>query len=267
MHSASSWVWRSYWPSPRSLFPRPSHRRPGRSRCRSPARARSRATASTAAAPSATSDDRRLLAGLRRRAGLRPGPQAALHHHPGLRFGERGSRARLRLRSLDRRVHRRAGVLRHRDAAQPIHDRRLPRRSESLRRAGLARCRPARRHDEPRQRPPPTTSGVDRVEFKVRGVVVATDTTAPFTANFDTKTVADGAAPVVATAVDTSGLSASTSTVNVTIDNTKPGAHRRRPERGDLRPRHDPELDDRARPTRPPACSRSAAASSRPARP
>ena len=65
--------------------------------------------------------------------------------------------------------------------------------------------------------------GVDRVEFKVRGVVVATDTSAPFTANFDTKTVADGAAAVVATAFDTSGLSASTSTVNVTIDNTKPG--------------------------------------------
>ena len=65
--------------------------------------------------------------------------------------------------------------------------------------------------------------GVDRVEFKVRGVVVATDTTAPFSANFDTKTVADGGAPVVATAFDTSGLSASTSTVNVTIDNTKPG--------------------------------------------
>ena len=36
--------------------------------------------------------------------------------------------------------------------------------------------------------------GVDRVEFKVRGVVVATDTSAPFSANFDTKTVADGAA-------------------------------------------------------------------------
>ena len=53
--------------------------------------------------------------------------------------------------------------------------------------------------------------------------MVATDTSAPFTASFDTKTVADGAAPVVATAVDTSGLSASTSTVNVTIDNTKPG--------------------------------------------
>ncbi len=65
--------------------------------------------------------------------------------------------------------------------------------------------------------------GVDRVEFKVRGVVVATDTSAPFSANFDTKTVADGAAPVVATAVDTSGLSASTTAVNVTIDNTKPG--------------------------------------------
>ena len=52
--------------------------------------------------------------------------------------------------------------------------------------------------------------GVDRVEFKVRGVVVATDTSAPFTANFDTKTVADGTAPVIATAFDTSGLSAST---------------------------------------------------------
>ncbi len=63
---------------------------------------------------------------------------------------------------------------------------------------------------------------IDRVEFKVRGVLVATDTSAPFTGSFDTKTVADGAAAVTATAFDTSGLSATTSAVNVVIDNTKP---------------------------------------------
>ncbi len=63
---------------------------------------------------------------------------------------------------------------------------------------------------------------VDRVEFRVRGVLVGTDVSAPYTASLNTTAVADGVAGVTATAVDTSGLSTTTSTVNVTIDNTKP---------------------------------------------
>ncbi|HEX6021766.1 MAG TPA: Ig-like domain-containing protein [Solirubrobacter sp.] len=63
---------------------------------------------------------------------------------------------------------------------------------------------------------------VSRVDFKVRGAVVASDTTPPYAATFDTKTIADGLASVTATAVDSSGLAATTANVNVTIDNTKP---------------------------------------------
>ena len=63
---------------------------------------------------------------------------------------------------------------------------------------------------------------VARVDFRVRGVVVATDTIAPFAASLDTRTIADGAAPVTATAVDDANLSTTTTAVNVTVDNTLP---------------------------------------------
>ena len=60
--------------------------------------------------------------------------------------------------------------------------------------------------------------GVARVEFRVRGVLQAVDTTAPYEASFDTTTVADGPATLTAKAIDASGNSKST-TVRVTIDN------------------------------------------------
>jgi uncharacterized repeat protein (TIGR02543 family) len=62
---------------------------------------------------------------------------------------------------------------------------------------------------------------VDRVEFSVRGVVTFVDSTAPYGGNFNTTSVADGAATITATAIDTSGLAKSAS-VSTTIDNTKP---------------------------------------------
>jgi hypothetical protein len=62
---------------------------------------------------------------------------------------------------------------------------------------------------------------VDRVEFRVRDELVGTDTSAPYTASLNTTTVADGVAGVTATAVDSAGLT-TTSTVNIFIDNTKP---------------------------------------------
>ena len=62
---------------------------------------------------------------------------------------------------------------------------------------------------------------VGRVEFHVRGALVATDTTAPYSASFDTATVADGSAEVRATAFDAVGLSSSVAS-SVTIDNAAP---------------------------------------------
>jgi hypothetical protein len=70
---------------------------------------------------------------------------------------------------------------------------------------------------------PTDNSGtINRVEFRVRGVLVATDTTAPYSASFNTASVADGAATVRATAFDGSG-NASFAESSVTIDNTAPG--------------------------------------------
>ncbi len=65
-------------------------------------------------------------------------------------------------------------------------------------------------------------AGVARVEFRVRNALVATVTAAPFAFNFNTATLADGAATVTATAVDLSGRSATTSPVNIAIDNVTP---------------------------------------------
>ena len=70
---------------------------------------------------------------------------------------------------------------------------------------------------------PTDNSGtINRVEFRVRGVLVATDTTAPYSASFSTASVADGSAVVRATAFDGSGNS-SFAESTVTIDNTAPG--------------------------------------------
>lgn len=62
---------------------------------------------------------------------------------------------------------------------------------------------------------------VNRVEFRVRGVMIATDTTAPYSTSFNTTSVTDGAASIRATAFDAAGIS-SFSESNVIIDNTAP---------------------------------------------
>jgi hypothetical protein len=64
-------------------------------------------------------------------------------------------------------------------------------------------------------------SGVARVEFRVRGALVNSDTSAPFSYSFPTGTVADGAATIRATAFDSVGNSTATE-VGITIDNTFP---------------------------------------------
>ncbi len=62
--------------------------------------------------------------------------------------------------------------------------------------------------------------GVARVDLKVNGAVVATDTTAPYTYSWDSTTVANGTATLTATAYDAAGNSATSSPVSVTVSNT-----------------------------------------------
>jgi hypothetical protein len=68
---------------------------------------------------------------------------------------------------------------------------------------------------------PTDNAGVARVEFYVRGALVATDTSAPFGTSFDSTSVADGAATLRATAFDAAGNSGSNQS-QVTIDNHAP---------------------------------------------
>jgi hypothetical protein len=62
---------------------------------------------------------------------------------------------------------------------------------------------------------------VDRVEFVTGGAVVATDSTAPYSATWDTTTARDGRTRIEARAVDGWGNSAS-SARTITVDNTLP---------------------------------------------
>jgi hypothetical protein len=64
--------------------------------------------------------------------------------------------------------------------------------------------------------------GVASVAFSVRGEVRRTATSAPYTATFDTSSIADGQATVVATAADAAGNTAESAPVTVVIDNTAP---------------------------------------------
>ena len=64
-------------------------------------------------------------------------------------------------------------------------------------------------------------AGVSRVEFRVRGVLVNSDTTAPYGVNFNTTSVSDGPATVRADAFDAAGNSSFAGT-SITIDNTAP---------------------------------------------
>lgn len=65
------------------------------------------------------------------------------------------------------------------------------------------------------------SGSVNRVEFRVRGVLVATDTSAPYGTSFNTATVTDGAATLRATAFDAGGNSSFVDG-SITIDNTAP---------------------------------------------
>ncbi len=68
-----------------------------------------------------------------------------------------------------------------------------------------------------------TGSGVSRVEFRVDGVLVGTDTSAPYTATWNASGAAAGTHTVTATAVDGAGNSASSSvTVGVVVPDTTP---------------------------------------------
>lgn len=64
--------------------------------------------------------------------------------------------------------------------------------------------------------------GVTRVDFLVDGSVVGSDTTAPYTATWDTKTVTDGTHVVAAQAFDGSGNASPRSQVTVTTQNGVP---------------------------------------------
>ena len=60
--------------------------------------------------------------------------------------------------------------------------------------------------------------GVDHIEFRINGALKFTDTSSPYSFNWDTTTSSDGSATVSATAFDAAGNSASDSNT-VTVDN------------------------------------------------
>lgn len=61
--------------------------------------------------------------------------------------------------------------------------------------------------------------GVTRVDVKVNGTTIATDTTAPFSVSWNTTTLANGSVALTATAYDAAGNSATSSNVYVTVAN------------------------------------------------
>lgn len=63
---------------------------------------------------------------------------------------------------------------------------------------------------------------VEQVEFLVDGTVKATDTTAPYTASWNSTTVGNGAHTITAKATDDVGNTTTSTAVPVTVDNTAP---------------------------------------------
>lgn len=61
--------------------------------------------------------------------------------------------------------------------------------------------------------------GIDRVEFRLGGTVVATATAAPWDATFDSTSYGDGSYDLTAVAVDTAGQRTTSAAAGVTIDN------------------------------------------------
>ncbi len=66
--------------------------------------------------------------------------------------------------------------------------------------------------------------GVTQVQFFVNGVLLSTDSTAPYSASWDTTMVADGAHSLTAQASDAAGNTGTAAAVNVTVDNSPPPA-------------------------------------------
>ncbi len=64
--------------------------------------------------------------------------------------------------------------------------------------------------------------GVTGVEFRVDGVVVNTDTTAPYAYNWNSTTVSDASHTITARAYDAANNSTTSSSVSVTVDNSVP---------------------------------------------
>jgi len=64
------------------------------------------------------------------------------------------------------------------------------------------------------------SAGVTRVEFLVDGAVIASDTSAPYAANWDTSTITDGAYSLTARVVDANNASATSAAVAVTVTNS-----------------------------------------------
>lgn len=61
--------------------------------------------------------------------------------------------------------------------------------------------------------------GVDHVELRVNGSTVAVDNSSPYSISWDSKTVADGSASLVAVAFDAAGNSKSSSAISVSVSN------------------------------------------------
>jgi peptidoglycan/xylan/chitin deacetylase (PgdA/CDA1 family) len=61
--------------------------------------------------------------------------------------------------------------------------------------------------------------GISRVDYLVNGAVVATSSSSPFTATWDSSTVGDGPATITARATDTGGNQATSAGVSVTVSN------------------------------------------------
>ncbi|MDC0709317.1 S8 family serine peptidase [Stigmatella sp. ncwal1] len=62
--------------------------------------------------------------------------------------------------------------------------------------------------------------GVARVDFFASGVLIGSDTSAPYSISWNTSSVANGSYSLTSTAVDTSGNSAASAAVSVTVSNT-----------------------------------------------
>ncbi len=73
---------------------------------------------------------------------------------------------------------------------------------------------------------------VSHVEFFADGLLIGTDTSAPYAVSWDSASVADGIHTLTAKAYDASGRAGTSAAVGVTIDNTQPGVALSSPAQG-----------------------------------